>query len=136
MEQQREVDRRSMESIVEKSLGDVQGCDTCRLVQKSVKHKLMLAYRLDRQLVAVLERLLDVVGAEDCKRSDHPDILPAEHKDICVRTKQHSEITHEAGNLAACLTSATALWSTSACRAESTRAVRRRCTPTRSIRNI
>ena len=43
MEQKREVDRRGMESVIEKPLRNIQGSDASGLVLKSVKDELMLA---------------------------------------------------------------------------------------------
>ena len=102
MEQKREVDGRSMETIVEESLCDIKGCHSSRLIQQTVKDKLMLAYRLDRKLVAILQRLLDIVCAQHRERSYHTHILLTKHKYICICPQKHTEITHETGYLSAC----------------------------------
>jgi hypothetical protein len=43
MEEQREIDRRSMEAIIEQPLGDVKGSHTCRLIAQTVKDEFVLA---------------------------------------------------------------------------------------------
>ena len=95
MEEQREIDCRSMESVIQQSLSYVKCCHPCRLVLKTVKHELMLAYRLYWQSVAILQRLLDVVCTEDGKWADHAYVLPAEHQNVCIRPQKHTEIAHE-----------------------------------------
>ena len=85
-----------METIVEESLGDVQSCHTCRLIAKAVENELMLAQRVDRKIVAVLERLLDVVCTKHSQRAYHADVLLAEHQYICICPEQHTEVAHEA----------------------------------------
>ena len=84
MEEKREIDRWSMESIVQKPLCDIEGGNAGRLVKKTVENELMLAYSRNRKLEAVLERLLDIIRTQNSKRTDHPDILFAKHQDICI----------------------------------------------------
>ena len=96
----------------------------------------MLAHCRDRQIIAILERLLDIVGSENCKRTYHLDILLAQHKDICICSQKHSEVAHKAGNLATGLASAHTFRGTAACRAECTGTFRRRCTTTCSVSEI
>ena len=95
MEEQREIDCRRMETIIQQSLGYIESSDTGRFVLQSVKYELMLADRRYRKFKAILKRLLYIVSTENRKRTHHLHILLSEHEDICVRTEKDSEITHE-----------------------------------------
>ena len=64
VEQQGEVDSGRMVAIVEQALGDVERGDTGALVGQAIKDKLMLAHRVDGQVVGIAQALLYVVGVE------------------------------------------------------------------------
>ena len=95
MEEEREIDGRSMVAIVEETLSDIHRRDARRLVFQSVEDKLMLAETLDRQLVDILQTLLDLVGVESGERSHHAYVLPSESEDIGIGTQRDEEIAEE-----------------------------------------
>ena len=83
VKEQREIDRRSVEAVVQQSLGHVQGRDFAVRItgiglSDAVKYEFMLAQGLHRQFVSVLERLLDIVGCQHGKRSCFPHIFVSE----------------------------------------------------------
>ena len=87
-----------MEPVVQEPLGHIKCGDPGRSVLKTVEDKLMLAQALDRQLVAVLQAFLYVVGRQHGIRSHITDILLSKHKDIGVRLEQDTEIAHKSGD--------------------------------------
>ncbi len=110
MEEQREVDRRSVETEVEKPLGHIQCRGTFSLdgsvsgllravVHKTVIDKLVLADCRDRKLVVLLEALLDVVGPEGGVLSDQLDVFTSKRKDVGVGPQNHAEVAQESGHL-------------------------------------
>jgi hypothetical protein len=64
----------------------------------------MLTYRLNRELKAVLQRFLDIVGTENSKRAYHLEILLSKHKDIGICPEKDTEVTHEPGDTSAWFT--------------------------------
>ena len=87
-----------MEPVVQEPLGHIKRGDPGRSVSKTVEDKLMLAQTLDRQLVAVLQAFLYVVGRQHGVRAYITDILLSQHKDIGVRLEQDTGIAHESGD--------------------------------------
>ena len=92
VEEQGEVDRRCMITIVEQTLGHVHRRDTRTLVLQTVEHELMATDSVDRQFVDILQRLLDVVGIECGERPDLLDMLTTEREDIGVGTHHDAEV--------------------------------------------
>ena len=99
VEEQREVDGRSMVAIVEQTLCHVHCGNAGALVLQTVKHKLVLADCRDWQFIVIAERLLDVVGCESGKRTDHAYVLTSQCKDVAVSTHHHSEVAEELANM-------------------------------------
>ena len=110
MEEQREVDRRSVEAEVEKPLGHIQRRSPFSLygsvgglprpvVHKTVIDELVLADCRDRKLVVLLEALLDVVCPEGGILADQLDVLTAEREDIGVGPQNHAKVAQESGHL-------------------------------------
>ena len=58
MEEQREIDRGRVITVVEQTLGHIHRGDTRRLVLQTVEHELMTADRVDGQFIDILQRLL------------------------------------------------------------------------------
>ena len=87
-----------MESIVKKPLRHVERGDSVALVEKAVEHELMLAGTLDRKLVGILERFLDIVGVERGHRADIADVVASQSEDIGVCFHHHSEVSEECGH--------------------------------------
>ena len=111
MEQERKVDGRGMETVVKQPFSHIQSrcsgnrlyrstvfcnrCRACPVVYKAVKYEFMLAYSFNRQLVAILEAFLDVVGREGCKFTCIQYMLLAQGQDVGVGPEDDSEIAHE-----------------------------------------
>ena len=68
-----------MEPVVQEPLGHIKCGDPGRSVLKTVEDKLMLAQALDRQLVAVLQAFLYVVGRQHGIRAHITHILLSKH---------------------------------------------------------
>ena len=93
-----------MEAVIQKALRHIEGSRSGltgrrTVVDQAVEHEFVLADRLDRELVGVLEALLDVVGAERRELACHLDMLLPEHQDIGIRAQNHAEIAHERRHL-------------------------------------
>ena len=95
MEQQREVDGGSMETIVEQSLGDIEGGYTSALILQAIENELVFANTGERQLKAILERLLHVVGVERGERTYILHVLMSESQDVGVSTHHHRKMAEE-----------------------------------------
>ena len=75
VEQQREIDRRRMKSVVEQPFCHVERRDTGRFVEQSVEHEFMFAHRVDWQFVAIFQTFLDVIRVERCQTLKVPSSL-------------------------------------------------------------
>ena len=95
MEKEREIDGRSVETIVKKPLGYIQGRDFVRLILKSVKHELMLADRVYRQFITIFQTNFDVIGRKSCIGTEQFHIFPAQHKYIGKSPQNHAEVALE-----------------------------------------
>ena len=100
MKQQREVDSRCMEPEIQQTFGNIQcGCALLALagavIDKAVKHELMLTYRGYGQFITILEALLYVVGTQGGQLSAQLYVLAAQHQDICIGSQYHAEIAVE-----------------------------------------
>ncbi len=71
MEKQRKVDGGGMETIIEQTLGHIQGGHATAFVYQPVEHELVLAGAVDGQKIQVLEALFNIVGVESGQRP-HP----------------------------------------------------------------
>ena len=100
MEQQGEVYCRCMIAVIEQTLGNVECCDSRRLVGKAVEHEFVLANALNRQIILIFQRLLHIVGIEHSKRTYHLHILTTESEDIGIGTQQHAKVAKEVRNIA------------------------------------
>ena len=103
MEEQGEIDGWSVEAVVQKPFRDVERRGAFLpfpgpVVDEAVEDELVLAYGRYRELVAVLEGLLDIIGCQACELARQFDILPSEHQDVCVCAQDHAEIAVESGN--------------------------------------
>ena len=75
MEEQREIDGWSVIAIVEQALGDVECGDTSALVGQAVEYKLVLTYRINREIVGITQTFLHIVGIERGYRAYMLDVL-------------------------------------------------------------
>ena len=64
-----------MITVVEQSLGHIHSGYTRTLILQAVEHELMTAQAIDRELVDILQTLLDIVGVEHCQRTDFLNML-------------------------------------------------------------
>ena len=92
VEEQRKIDCRGVVAVIEQSLGNVEGCDPGRFVGKSVEHELMFAHLVDRQLIEVAQRFLDVVCVESRQLSGFHQSLASERKDIAQCAELNGKI--------------------------------------------
>ena len=104
VEQEREVDGRCVEAVVQEALGYIQGGGTVDVVvgaviDEAVKDELMLAYALDGELVSILQALLDIVCAKYRILTYFLDVFLANGKDIGIGAEDDSEVAVETGHL-------------------------------------
>ena len=100
VEEQREINRRSMVSVVEQALGNVHCCHACALVCESVEDHFVLAKTLDGQEVIALQAFLDIVRIEGCRRPYLLDVLASELQDVGISLEHHTEIAKEVADRA------------------------------------
>ena len=92
VEEQREVDGRSMIAVIQQALCHIHRGDTGRLILQTVEHELMTTYSVDRQFIDILQRLFDIVGIESGQRTHQLHVLTTQREDISVGTHHHSEV--------------------------------------------
>src|SRR5574344_1065696 len=86
-----------MEAVVKQALCNVKGADPV-VFGKSVEDEFMFAHSLDRQLVAVFQRLLDVICVQCRELAGHLDVFTSEHQDVGVCPQDDAEIAMEAAD--------------------------------------
>ena len=104
VEEEREVDCRGVVAVVQQALGHVEGRRAGHVVvgavvDEAVEDELMLADALDRELVAVLEAFLDVVGAENGELAHLAEMLATNRQYIRVSAQDDAEIAMKTGDL-------------------------------------
>ena len=81
-----------MIAVIEQTLGHIHRRHSCRLILQTIKDEFMTAEAIDRQLIDILQRLLDVVGIERSQRSYLLDMLATQREDIGIGTHHHPEV--------------------------------------------
>ena len=100
VEEQGEVDRGRMVAIVEQALGDVERGHAGALVGQAVEDKLVLAHRVDGQVVGIAQALLHIVGGERSDGTHMLDLL-TQREDIGVGTHHDGKVAQEGGHSSA-----------------------------------
>ena len=110
MEEEREIDGRGVESVVEQAFSHLQRCGVVGVVvvaavfgTQSVKYKFVLAQSLDGQFVVVLELLLNIVGIKHGEFCRLRNVLVAEREQIGIGPHENTEVAEPGGNAAECL---------------------------------
>ena len=86
-----------MVAIVEQALGNVERGHTGALVGQTIEDKLVLAHRVDGQVVGITKALLHIVGVERSDGTHMLDLL-AKREYIGVGTHHDGKVAQEGGH--------------------------------------
>ncbi len=92
MEKQWEIDGGGVIAIVQQTLGHIHRGHTSRLIFQTIEDKLMTAQFVDRQLIDILQRLLDIIGIQRSQWTNHLNILTTQRTDISISAHHHGII--------------------------------------------